>query len=493
MDVASHLKIGPNDPCPCWTGKKYKKCCRGRIDWTAIFRSGEDQTPHFSIRGRNLLFAEAIAAALQMDNLDALPSLADFKKAFTADAVRKIYEAVYDLWPPDTDIQSLLERSSEDVSGLYIGDYQKEFLKRAIVRHSLYANRILLVDSFVHPYITSDKYNPLIDPHLHRAQTLKNVNVFLDLLPWIEAGIVEVIRTPSDFDRDLNWDAMKRAGSLRSDPAFEAAAADSVQQLKGRHFDNFALQQSVLSAPDRVLVRKFREGNWAAKGITEAGFIDHINKLREADPDFLEPLSGGPGHGQLHIMTSGGTYEVARLTAQMSKSYLFTDLPVKWHLIERDRQGLPTESKVWSPFAKAVQNTKLHYLNNLETRHALQLRQEGKLEGVRSVLMEAWSKERSEDPFNEEGAIHLASNLSDAVREAEAEWVDIKAEITKFGASGIGAGMLAAGPLVASGHALWLAGAAATGAVSISLFSKYKERAFQKRYPAAFFMSLSDE
>ena len=25
-------KIGPNDPCPCGSGKKYKKCCRGKAD-----------------------------------------------------------------------------------------------------------------------------------------------------------------------------------------------------------------------------------------------------------------------------------------------------------------------------------------------------------------------------------------------------------------------------------------------------------------------------
>ena len=24
------VKIGPNDPCPCQSGKKFKKCCRGK-------------------------------------------------------------------------------------------------------------------------------------------------------------------------------------------------------------------------------------------------------------------------------------------------------------------------------------------------------------------------------------------------------------------------------------------------------------------------------
>ena len=25
-------KIGRNDPCPCGSGKKYKKCCFGKLD-----------------------------------------------------------------------------------------------------------------------------------------------------------------------------------------------------------------------------------------------------------------------------------------------------------------------------------------------------------------------------------------------------------------------------------------------------------------------------
>ena len=27
--MRSHRKIGPNEPCPCGSGKKFKKCCRG--------------------------------------------------------------------------------------------------------------------------------------------------------------------------------------------------------------------------------------------------------------------------------------------------------------------------------------------------------------------------------------------------------------------------------------------------------------------------------
>ena len=28
--VVKKIKVGPNDPCPCGSGKKYKKCCRDK-------------------------------------------------------------------------------------------------------------------------------------------------------------------------------------------------------------------------------------------------------------------------------------------------------------------------------------------------------------------------------------------------------------------------------------------------------------------------------
>ena len=95
--MTENRKIRANDSCPCWSGKKYKKCCRGKIDWPEIIRSGRDQRPYLSIRGRNILFSEAIGEALQFDNLEVPKSLSDYKKAFTSDATRKIYEAVMEI------------------------------------------------------------------------------------------------------------------------------------------------------------------------------------------------------------------------------------------------------------------------------------------------------------------------------------------------------------------------------------------------------------
>ena len=40
-------KIGRNQPCPCGIRKKYKNCCRGRVDWGTII-AGEWSYPAFT-------------------------------------------------------------------------------------------------------------------------------------------------------------------------------------------------------------------------------------------------------------------------------------------------------------------------------------------------------------------------------------------------------------------------------------------------------------
>ena len=70
-------------------------------------------------------------------------------------------------------------------------------------------------------------------------------------------------------------------------------------------------------------------------------------------------------------MTTGASYPSAMMTAGITGSYLFTDIRLKWREIELDRESHSAEKKVWAPFAKALQNTPLKYLNNLRLEHAL--------------------------------------------------------------------------------------------------------------------------
>jgi len=486
-------KIGRNDLCPCGTGKKYKQCCVGKVDWNDVFLSGKDWRSHLSIRGRNIYFVNRLAEILQLDE-GKVKNLSDYKKGFTKKAVSEIHEAILEAWPPDSDITTILESTSDDVSGLYIGDYDIEYILRGIIRHSIYANKILVVDPFIYPKSVRDEYNPIIEPYQYRTQTLKNVNFWLSLLPWIETGIIEVIRTPADFDSRLNWESMNRQKRKFEEIAeLKEASEVSIKEMKNRHMKRLAHTELLLSAPDSYIEGLIKKQGLEKDGYTAKDFLKYVHKQRERDPNFLEPIGPDSESGQLYLMSTGASYDIAQLTASLTRSYLVTDLYVRWRELEIDRSLNNAESRVWSPFAKAFQESPLKFLNNLKLEHALKLRNEGRLESLRSFLLKVWKHARTEEPFDETNARLFAEELREEISLAEEEWEKIDQDLLKFFGGEVGAGLLAAGPLIAAGHGLFVgAAAAAVGATTLAASFKRRRR-FPDRFPAAFFMNIEKE
>jgi hypothetical protein len=434
-----------------------------------------------------------IAEALQFDSLGKTRHLRDYKAAFTADAVRRIHEAIMEVWPSDIDILTVLKRPAGDVSGLYIGDYSPEYLRRGIVRHSIYANKILLFDPFMYPASVREEFNPIINPEQHRTQTLKNVNLWFELLPWIDAGIVEIIRPPSDFDPRLNREFLEsQRRKFEENAELKEASESSVNELGKRHTDRFAYQQLMLGAPDSYLRRIFEELGLNKEGITADDFLESIHRDREQDPDFLEPL-GPEDSSQLFCLTTGACYPSAKMTANITGSYLFSDLYVKWREIEIDRESHSAGNRVWSPFAKALQEAPLRYLNALRLEHALTLRREDRLESLRGLLLKAWKAARTEKQFDSENAVLLAEELGGRVREAEEEWKKIDTDLLKMVGAGAVGGLIAAGPLIAAGHADFLAAAVLVGGGMPLVNSTLRRRSFPDRFPAAFFMKIDED
>lgn len=484
-------KIGRNDRCPCLSGEKFKHCCSGQVDWEGIQSSNADEIPYLSVRGRNLYFLQRIGGILQLDKIR--KTLKDYKAAFSTTAVREIHEAIVEIWPRNLDIAAVLRKQPDTVSGLYIGDYSLEFLLRAVVRHSVYANRILLFDPFTYAYSVRDEYNPILNPEQYRSQTLKNVNFWFSLAPWVEAGIVSLIRAPADFDPDLNWQLLQlQMKKFESKPELQKALEESKGGLHQRHTEKLKYQQLLLGAPDEYLRRKFKELNLGRGGLTVEEFLESVQRERDEDPDFLEPLSP-KSDGQVLVMSSGASYSSATITANITKSYLFTDIQSKWLEIELDRNAHSAENKVWAPFAKAFQNTPLKYLNSLKLEHALKLRQENRLDSLRAFLSRLWKAASIEPKFDDQNAINLASELTDQVRIAEQEWKEIDRDLVKILGASAAAGLYAAGSLIAAGHGSFLASAAGVSGAAPLVYRWLKQRSFPDRFPAAFFMRIEDE
>jgi len=489
--MSNKIKIGRNDLCPCGSGSKYKLCCEGKFDWNRILKSGEDYNSHLSIRGRNITFINRIADALQLDSLDRIQ---DYKAAFTTQAVRKIHEAVMEVWPRNTDIVRTLNAAKSGVSGLYVGDYRNDAIFKGIIRHSIYATKILLIDPFIYPTSVRDEYNPILSPEKYRAQTLKNVNFWLAIVPWIEAGIVEVIRTPDDFDRKLKWESLQRQRKkFENNEELKSALDKSVTELSEKYRDKEAFRHLILSAPNDYLKRKYEESHAAEDDISFDDILTYVDRKREEDMDFLEPAGYGKENAQMHIYSTGANYDIAKITSDLTGSYLVTDIPSRWKEIEVDRESQNAINKEWSPFAKAFNGLDLKFLNNIKLHHALALREEHRLEGLRVFLRKVWKSAQTAEHFNEANAVLLADELTEEVSKAEEEWKKIDRDLLKWFGAELSAGLLSAEPLISSGHATFLAAAVVSASAITFGLNKAERTVFPKRYPAAFFMNIKDD
>jgi hypothetical protein len=283
---------------------------------------------------------------------------------------------------------------------------------------------------------------------------------------------------------------LRQKRKFEENECLREAAEHSADEMMKRLKKSGGLFDVLLEAPDDYLRRLIDEGTPQKHGLTPEEFMAHIDARRAADPDFLGPAEWG--ESRIHSLSTGANYEIARLTADLSGSYLVTDLYVRWKEIELDRDSHSAQNKGWAPFAKAVQNAQFRYLDQVSLRDALALRQEGRLERFRSFFHKVWRDAVKGDEYDEANAIALADELHEKVREAEDEWRKIDTDLLKMLSAGVTASALSAGPLVTSGHASFLAAAVAiTGGTGLT-WSTMRRRGFANRFPAAFFMDLSE-
>ena len=487
----SKSKIQPNVRCPCFKIKKFKNCCEGKVDWDEIIRSGADFVPYLSTRGRNFYFFARLCKILQLD-LKKPKEIADYKKAFTAEAVRAIHEAVIDTWPSNTDLVHVLKPDEGEVSSLYIGDYDPEYLTRAIVRQSVYTQKILIIDPFTYPSSVKDEFNPISNPNEHRFQTLKNVNFWRLLMPWVKEGIVEIIRPPGDLNPKLNWESIKRQKrKFEENPKLKEAVRTTQEQIFNERERNDKLfEELLLCHSDADIQKIFYRKNLDKSGISFDKFLSDVQQQRKQNINFLEPLGEGLNSKQKMMMSFGTSYDMALITAKITQSYLVTDLHSKWLEIEIDRDNQNPETKVWAPFSKAFQDAPLKFLNNVSSDHALQLRTEGRLDSLRTFLHRVWKKAQTPEQFDSENAVLLAEELKDEVAKADEEWKKIDKDLIKLTTAEVATGALAAGPLIATGHGMFLTAAAVVAGTGAIINSTMSRKSFPRRYPAAFFMNI---
>jgi hypothetical protein len=463
------------------------------LDWSQlIHRPFRQQLPHIKLRGRNFEFIESLLGALQMDRWNPALSYSEFKRAFTPQAIRQIYEAIPVLWPNYSDYSECMKRESSASTALYTGSYEPSDVFKALCRHSLYTDRIFLTDPFLDPRRVREQFSPLVHPEQHRSTTIKWSRMWLELFSWIDAGLVNFIRPPADFIPGL-WDSIYLQQKLRFEKSPELKklsedyARSAVEKLS--MFDGGVAENYFLHHQDDYFRQHYAEMPDPKPSLVE--FLQFIQRRRENHPYFMELVESKNGEKSEILMEStGACYDLSKVICEQTNSHIITNLPTRWKEIELDRHNQADDLAIWSPFAKALQNADLKILNSTSLDAALMRRSENRLEGMRLFFRRVWNASKEPEDFSESNALNLAGELKDRIGEAKSEWEKIDQDLIKW----VGGGMSAMAAVVGSGMAGFVpvATAAAVGGITSLVDSHRRRVSLRERFPAAFFLGLKN-
>jgi hypothetical protein len=488
-------RIGRNADCPCGSAKKYKHCCNGKVDWENLLAKGNfaETTRHLTVRGKNIAFTNAIFRAFGLDKAKPPYPLLAFKNACTPNAVRMIHEAILDIWPDESDCVRALEQERSNITGLYIGLFDSKSLYRGISRHCLYSDSLLICDPFPDPRTLRPEFNPLNNPSAFQTMTLRFATLMLNLIPWMDAGLVKVIKSPIEFDLSLFRNTLERSyQKYEVNPELKAILQEHAQQV----FDATSEEHKeyiFLSNTDEKLAYMFREQNPDKTEEDVIQFLRHIDNLRNRHPYYIpnSPLAEKTD-GEINIITSGASYEMAKLISGITDSHIVTDIPSKWRELELDRRDGAEPRSEWQDFAKSFGNVNLKFLNNVHLEVAFQLRKEEHLENMRRFLRKLWRKSQLGTQTDAEATSALSDELQDSVNEASEEWKKIDRNLAgMISLESVAAGAAVA-ERIATGSGNWTFPALGlAGAAAVTLGGNIiKRKGFKNRYPAGFFLGI---
>ncbi len=147
-----------------------------------------------------------------------------------------------------------------------------------------------------------------------------------------------MVRMPDDFSRKLKWESLiKQHTKYEHNPDLKKAAEEWAGQEANS--ETIFKELAGLHIPLTQIRRAAKELFLNLSEKEHEKIIKEIESDREKHPFYLEPvIKNGVPSSELHMMSSGACNYIAKITAEISGSYLFTDIPPKWREIEIDRE-----------------------------------------------------------------------------------------------------------------------------------------------------------
>jgi uncharacterized protein YchJ len=393
---------GPNESCGCGSGKKYKKCCRNKSE---AERSSWDV---LSIRERNLTLFNGVIDILGL-NKD--KSWDDIRRELSEEQVKRIHDLYGFLWPLDTDIFSLLPKPDESLKALYTGILDPRVIGGLAVSSSLYFDEVIIQHPFVNPFNMKPEFNPVEVPHKYKQQTLKNIFLLIELMPFIEAGYINFIPDPCVFDDYLRRQMFNMAEDRRNNPTPNTKDFDLMMKLAE---DDHWRTNLMLSEEQQRAQIKQSMPDISDEQLKE--MLETLEQMKQEDPLALlqENIFSKRG-GQITMMNMSPNFELTMYLAQVTGSLVLTDSDFRWTEITQP-QNLRQNSAghPWKELTDLIEQ--FEYLMFVNAVNALEFRYAGKFSRLRKVFRDLFNEIKTEsDPSKIQSSVQrLKQQLNDA-------------------------------------------------------------------------------
>jgi hypothetical protein len=345
--------LRPRDYCGCGRGKLFKECCQSKPQ---VLRSTWNEK---SIRERNLMLQNGIVNVLEL-----VPGKdwVQVRRELTDEKISKIYNLYEALWPLETDLLALLPKPDGEARAIYTGAIHPSSILDFALAAPLYFGELIVAHPFIHPGIMKKAVRPTEDPKSYRQEFLKTIVFFLNVMPLVDLGLVNLIPDPCDFDFHLRAQMMNmaRARAVRFDPK------DDRRLMKTMEEDSRRGVMHVM--PPDSMRRKLRTMKPDISEEEIEATMRAFERMKERDPLAVlqeGPAEGGKGNGQMTAYKLAPNFEITMYLAQATGACIVTDSPFRWREVQGAiRQRYKAATPGLAPLVANVERSKFAFPQN---------------------------------------------------------------------------------------------------------------------------------
>ena len=365
------LKKAPDKPlrqgdvCGCGSGNSFKACCQPKPQ--ALRPSWNER----SIRERNIMLQNGIENIL---GLDGKKDWVQIRRELKDEQIKEIYFLYEALWPLETDLLALLPKPDGAARAVYTGSIHPLSITEFAMAAPLYLGELIVAHPFIHSGVMAKEYRPTEHPSHFRQEFLKSIMFFINMMPLVQLGLVNLIPDPCDFDYHLREQMMSmaqaRTRAARLDP-------DKEPRLKRLMEDDNRRSIMQVMPPD-AMRRQLRKLNPDMDEEQVEATMRFAERQKELDPLAVlqeGSLEGGKEGGQMNMFKLVPNFEMTMYLAQATGACIVTDSAYRWSEIKRAirRRALMATTGLAS-FGRDIEAAKFAFLQNVTdvVNHALQ-------------------------------------------------------------------------------------------------------------------------